>query len=201
GNDAMNVALAAKSISTALDSNHEWLGRTFFSVNFPLPNDDFADLYHRRDIGVIGYVAQDLVRMRSEASLKTLHRIAENMTHADIRCRAIRCTSRKTAVNRIVSAFVSHAGFHQRHVLVTIILVVEACSWCIRVHHGNFDHLFPFLSRYPRDPVMATAAIKPPLPLQNRNTYFFATASAFLRSSMAFMTSAFVCGAAETWTL
>lgn len=42
-----------------------------------------ADLHYRRKIGVVGDIGQDLIGMRPEAGAEGLHRLAEDMAHAD----------------------------------------------------------------------------------------------------------------------
>src|SRR6185312_8917675 len=49
-----------------------------------LADHDFADLYHRSDIGVVLDIAHDLLAMLGHARLKGIKRVDKDMAHADI---------------------------------------------------------------------------------------------------------------------
>src|SRR5580692_8876820 len=105
-------------------------------------DDDLADLNHRSEVGVIGDVAHDFLGVRTEATLKGLHRVAENVAHANMGARRPRSAARQPLVDRVVLAAVAHAGLYQRHVLVTVVLVIESSSGRVGIHHTDFDHLW-----------------------------------------------------------
>src|SRR6516162_4421994 len=107
------------------------------------PNDYLADLNHRRKIGVLGDVSQDLLRVRPEAGLERFHRFTENVAHRDIRRRSTRGATRQPLVDGVVPTVVGHARLHQRHVLIAVVIVVESSPRLMRVHHAHFDHVPP----------------------------------------------------------
>src|ERR1017187_7579524 len=72
------------------------------------PHDDFADLNHRRLVGVVRNISHDLFRVRSEACLERRHGIAENVAHADVGRRGARSTARKALVDGVVLAAIAH---------------------------------------------------------------------------------------------
>src|SRR5450631_1110944 len=103
-------------------------------------DDDFADLDHRRQIGVVLDVGHDLLCIRPEAGLERLDALAVDVAHADIgRRRSGRCT-RQTLVDRVGLAVLAHARLHHRHVFVAIVVVIESDPGGVRVHHADFDH-------------------------------------------------------------
>src|SRR6266702_3116778 len=106
-------------------------------------DDYFANLDHRRKIGVIRYVGHDLVCMRAEASLEGFYRVTEDVAHADISCRCARGATRKTLVDGVILAGLAHARLDQRHMLVAVVLMVETVARRIGVHHTHFDHALP----------------------------------------------------------
>ena len=50
----------------------------------PSADDDFTDLDHRAQIGIVRNVAHDLLGMRAKPGLEGLDRVAEDVTHSDI---------------------------------------------------------------------------------------------------------------------
>src|ERR1043165_8725954 len=62
------------------------------------------------------------------------------MTHADIgRGRAGGAAS-ESLVDRVVLAGIAHACLHQRHVLFPVVVVVEARTGIVGIHHTYLDH-------------------------------------------------------------
>src|SRR6185312_2524668 len=105
-----------------------------------LPDDDFADLDDGREVGVLRDVRQDFVGVRPEARLKSLDRIAEDMTHRDVGRRRARRVARHAFVDGVVPALVAHPALHQWHVPIAVVGMVEPGAGLVRVHHADFDH-------------------------------------------------------------
>src|ERR1700749_627447 len=80
-----------------------------------LADHHFTDLYDRRKIGVVGNIAHDLRRVRPEAFLKRLDRIAIDMAHANVGGSRAGRAAGKTLVHRIELAGIAHFFLHQRH--------------------------------------------------------------------------------------
>lgn len=110
------------------------------SAKSAFPDNDSAQLNHRRNIGVVRNAAHDVVGVRAEAGLKRLDRITKQVTHADVGRRRARCAAGQALVDRVLLAMLAHAGFDQRHVLVAVINMVEAGTGGVGVHHTDFDH-------------------------------------------------------------
>lgn len=91
-------------------------------------DNDLTDLTNWRDVGVIGDVSADFPGMRAEACLERFQRLAEDMAHRYIRCRAIGCSARKSFVHRVAQAAIAHQPLDHRHVLVAVILMVESST-------------------------------------------------------------------------
>src|SRR5215213_3748442 len=103
-------------------------------------DDDFADLDDRGLVGIVGDICHDLGGMRPKAGLEGFDRIAENVTHADIgRGSAGGCTGH-ALVDRVGLTGITHAGFYERHMLVAVVIVVEACAGCVGIHYAYLDH-------------------------------------------------------------
>jgi hypothetical protein len=112
----------------------------------PSADDDFTDLDHRAQIGIVRNVAHDLLGMRAEPGLEGLDRVAEDVTHSDIGRGRAGGSAGKALVHGVGLARVTHAGFQERHVLVPVVRVVEARARRIRIHHTYLDHgLLPHL--------------------------------------------------------
>src|SRR5438876_11436321 len=60
--------------------------------------NDFADLHDRSNIGIVGDVSHNLLRVRSETFLERFDRVGEDVTHADV-CRG---SSRRSACKSLV---------------------------------------------------------------------------------------------------
>src|SRR5229473_5268625 len=72
---------------------------------------DFADLDDRGLVGIVWNVCHDLLGMRPKTSLECLDRVAEDVTHSDIRRRSAGCSTRKALVNSVGLASITHASF------------------------------------------------------------------------------------------
>src|SRR4051812_20868304 len=107
-----------------------------------LLDDDFADLHHRGDVGVVGDVAQDLLGVRSKTLLEGIDRVGEDVAHADIGGGIARRAAGKPLVDRVIFAGIPQAGLHQRHMLVAIVVVVEAGTGLVGIHDAYLDHRF-----------------------------------------------------------
>ena len=103
-------------------------------------NDDFTDLDDRRLIGIVWDVRHNLLGMRPKTGLEGFDRVAEDVAHSDI-CRgsAGRSTG-QTLVNRVGLASITHASFHEWHMLIPVVRVVEACARRIGIHNAYLDH-------------------------------------------------------------
>src|SRR5262249_20787413 len=112
---------------------------------FPLTSldDHLADLKHGTHVGVVRKVASDLLRVGRKALLKRFDRVAEDVTHRHVRRGSSWRPAGQSLVDRVVLAAAAHARLQQRHVLVTVVLVVESGPGRIGVHHAHFDHLRP----------------------------------------------------------
>ena len=75
-----------KPVAGAQPGEQPFLGR-------PSADHDFADLDHGRDIGVVRDVAQDLLAVLGHTGLERLHRVGEDVAHADIGRRRARSTA------------------------------------------------------------------------------------------------------------
>jgi len=102
--------------------------------------DDFTDLDDRRLIGIVWDVCHDLFGMRPKTSLECVDRVAEDVTHSDIRRRSAGCSTRKALVNSVGLASIPHASFHEWHMLISVVLVVEARARRIGIHNAYLDH-------------------------------------------------------------
>src|SRR5882757_1649632 len=104
--------------------------------------NDFADLHDRRDIGVVLNITHDLLRMRPETGLEGFDGVGEDVTHANIGRGSAGCSASKTFVDGVVLASVAHTRFYQRHVLVPVIVVIEARTGVVGIHNTDLDHGF-----------------------------------------------------------
>src|SRR5690349_12834687 len=102
--------------------------------------DDFTDLDDRRLVGVVRDIRHDLLGVRPEAGLEGFDRVAEDMTHSDIGGGCAGCAAGHALVDRVGLAGIAHARFHQRHMLVAVVLMVEACPGRIGIHYAYLDH-------------------------------------------------------------
>src|SRR5262249_16848799 len=103
-------------------------------------DNDFADLDHRAYVGIVCNVGHDLLGVRPEAGLERLNRVTKDVAHSHIGCGSSGCSARKSFVDGVILAGIAHARLHERHVLVAIILVVEACALLVGVHNADLDH-------------------------------------------------------------
>jgi len=103
-------------------------------------DDDFADLDHRGLVGIVRDISHDLLGMRPEAGLEGLDRVTEDVTHSDIGCGSPGCATGHALVDRVGLARIAHAGFHERHMLVAVVIVIEAPAWRIGIHYAYLDH-------------------------------------------------------------
>src|SRR5260370_39460943 len=78
--------------------------------------------------------------MRPKTSLECVDRVAEDVTHSDIRRRSAGCSTRKALVNSVGLASIPHARFHEWHMLISVVLVVEARARRIGIHNAYLDH-------------------------------------------------------------
>jgi hypothetical protein len=102
--------------------------------------DDFADLDDRGLVGIVCDVCHDLRGMRPETSLERLDRVAEDVTHSDIRRGSAGRSTRKTLVHGIGLARIAHASFHEWHMFISVVLMVEARASRIGIHNTYLDH-------------------------------------------------------------
>src|SRR3954453_6733677 len=96
---------------------------------------DLADLNDRCQIGVVGNVPEDLRGVRPETFLEGFRAVTEDVTHADIGWRCSRLSAGHALVDCVVLAIGAHARLQERHVLVTIVVVIEAGTGLVGVHH------------------------------------------------------------------
>src|SRR5690606_30925226 len=75
------------------------------------------------------------------SSLKGFDRVAEDMTHPDIRRRCAGRAASQSFVDRVVLAVVAHLAFNQRHMLVAIVVVIEAHAVGEWIRHADLYHL------------------------------------------------------------
>src|ERR1700736_2548411 len=104
------------------------------------PYDDFAYLNYRSLVGILRNVGHDFLRVRTKARLEGLDGLAEDVAHADVGRRCAWSAARETLVDRVVLAAIAHQALYQRHVFVTVVLMVESRPGRIGVHHADFDH-------------------------------------------------------------
>src|SRR5260221_19422 len=95
---------------------------------------DFADLNHRGQVGIVRDISHDLLHVWPKAGLECLGGIAKDVTHCDIGRGSAGSSTGKALVHGVGLASIAETSLHQWHVLVAIILVVEARAWCIRIH-------------------------------------------------------------------
>jgi hypothetical protein len=105
-----------------------------------LAYNDFTDLDNRGLVGIVWDVCHDLLGMRPKASLECLDRVAEDMTHSDICRGSTRCSTRKAFIHSIVLAGFTQPSFHKWHMLISVVLVVEARARRIGIHNAYLDH-------------------------------------------------------------
>src|SRR3954454_10898455 len=103
-------------------------------------DDDFADLDDRGLVGIVRDVGHDLLGMRAKAGLEGLDRVAEDVTHSDIGGGCAGYATGHALVDRVGLARITHAGLYERHMLVAIVVVVEASPRCIGIHNAYLDH-------------------------------------------------------------
>src|SRR5215813_8006008 len=78
--------------------------------------------------------------MWTKATLKCLYGITENVAHCDVSGRSIGRPACESPIHRVIFAACTHSGFHQWHVLVAVVLVVESGTGRVRIHHTNLYH-------------------------------------------------------------
>src|SRR5262245_51139626 len=88
----------------------------------------FAYLKYGGQVGVVRNVGHDLLCVRPEGCLKRLDGITEDVAHANVGRRGTGCAAGKPFVNGVVKTRVTQALLYQRHMLVAVVLVVEAGS-------------------------------------------------------------------------
>src|SRR4029450_4550880 len=65
---------------------------------------------------------------------------AEMLQHDHVAAGRPGLPARQTLVDGVVLAGVAHAGLHQRHMLVAIVIVIESSPRRVRIHDAHFDH-------------------------------------------------------------
>src|SRR5215470_1774633 len=110
----------------------------------------FAYLNDGSQVGVLRNVGHDLFRVRPEGRLKRLDGIAEDVAHAHVGRRGAGCTAGQPFVDGVVKTCPTHAFLYQWHMLVAVVLMVEAGSRSVRVHHADLDHLGPPSGGWPK---------------------------------------------------
>src|SRR3954453_6186065 len=113
-------------------------------------HDDFTDLNDRRLVGVLWDICHNLRSVSAKTGLEFLNRLAENVAHPDVRSGSAGRSARKALVHGVVLARFTQSIFHQGHVLVPVIVVVEAGARHICIHNTylNHDHLLIGAARF-----------------------------------------------------
>src|SRR5262249_37692323 len=79
--------------------------------------------------------------MRPKPRLETFHGVTKDVTHSYI-CRGCHGGSAcQSFINGIILTALAHSGLHERHMLVTIVLMVKSRAGLVRVHHADLDHV------------------------------------------------------------
>src|ERR1700730_6309861 len=121
------------------DPKRTWLGK-IARLAASSAYYDFTDLDDRGLVGIVWDVSHDLFGMRPKTSLECLDRFAENVAHSDIRRGSSRRSTREATVYSIVLASTIHASFHEWHMLISVVPVVEARARRIGIHNAYLDH-------------------------------------------------------------
>jgi len=79
--------------------------------------------------------------MWSKTSLKILDRVAIDMAEPYVDRWRTRGATCEPPLHGVALASVAHAALQQRHVDITIVIVVEAGAFRVRVHHADFDNV------------------------------------------------------------
>src|SRR6267142_1724915 len=103
----------------------------------------FAYLNDGGQVGVVRNVGHDLFCVRPEARLKRLDGITEDVAHANVGRRDAGCAAGNPFVDGVVQTCITQAFLYQWHMHVAVVLVVEAGSRGVRVHHADLDHHCP----------------------------------------------------------
>src|SRR3954454_7057152 len=103
-------------------------------------HDDFTDLNDRRLVGVLWDICHNLRSVSAKTGLEFLNRLAENVAHPDVRSGSAGRSARKALVHGVVLARFTQSIFHEGHVLVPVIVVVEAGARHICIHNTYLNH-------------------------------------------------------------
>src|SRR4051812_30413353 len=103
-------------------------------------HDDFTDLDDRRLVGVLWDVRHNLRSVSPKTGLEFLNRLAENVAHPHVRSGSAGRSARKALVHGVVLARFTQSIFHEGHVLVPVIVVVEAGARHICIHNTYLNH-------------------------------------------------------------
>src|SRR3954468_9237931 len=103
-------------------------------------HDDFTDLDDRRLVGVLWDVRHNFRSVSPKTGLEFLNRLAENVAHPHVRSGSAGRSARKALVHGVVLARFTQSIFHEGHVLVPVIVVVEAGARHICIHNTYLNH-------------------------------------------------------------
>src|SRR5215469_11879004 len=103
---------------------------------------NFADLNGGLDVGVVGNVGQDRLRVRGEGGLEGVGRVEIEVAHRDIYRGRSRRAAGDALFNRQTFAGGAKLLLHHRHVLVEIIVHVEPAARRVGVEYAHFDQAF-----------------------------------------------------------
>src|SRR5712692_6460108 len=102
-----------------------------------LADHHLADLHHRTQVGVVRNVAHDLLGVRAETLLEGFDRVGIDVAHADVGGQRAGCTARQALVDGVELAPIAQPRLDQRHVLVTVVLVIESRARSVGIHHDD----------------------------------------------------------------